>query len=166
MLTVSFFFTLYFHFSQTSSFVYVSGLASLHPTELFPSQISSSSYCVIGVCHCGPFSISTSLLHLLLFSLSQCVLPSLPSSICLSLCSHSEGLQTHLCTLICCAIVPSTPCCQPLGPLSHWHPFIIILSSPSLPITHTHTDNHPLYQRDSEKILNSNPISVEPDFCV
>lgn len=86
---------------------------------VFPSPITSTSYCVIGVCHCSPFSISTSLLHLCSFSPSLSVLPSLPSSICLSLCSHSEGPQTHLCALICCAIVPLTPCCQPLGPLSH-----------------------------------------------
>lgn len=103
---------------------------------------------------------------LFLSPLSLSVFSSLPSSVCLSLCSRSEGPQTHLCALICCAIVPLTPCCQPLEPLSHWHTFIIILSSPSLPITHTPTDNHPLYQRDSEKILNSNPISVEADSCV
>lgn len=98
--------------------------------------------------------------------LSLSVFPSLPSSVCLFLCRCSEGPQTHPCALICCAIVPLTPCCQTLGPLSHWHPFIIILSSPSLPITHTPTDNHPLYQRDSEKILNSNLIRVEPDSCI
>lgn len=108
-----------------------------------PLSVVFSHYFIILLCHWHlPL---WPLLHkhftsppLFLFPFSSSVFPSLPSSVCLSLCSRSEGPQTHLCALICCAIVPLTPCCQPLGPLSHWHPFIIILSSPSANHTHTH----------------------------
>lgn len=103
--------------------------------------VSISHHFIILLCHRRlPLR---SLLHkhftsppLFLSPLSPSVFPSLPSSVCLSLCTHSEGPQTHLCALICCAIVPLTPCCQPSG-LFHTDTRLSPLIT--LSANHTHT---------------------------
>lgn len=119
------------------SFVCVSFGLFAPLSVVFPSPITSSSYCVIGVCPCVPFSISTSLLHLCSFR------PSLRLFSLLFL-----PLSVFLCVLILrgrrliCVLLSAVPLCRWLPAVNPqasftltpvYHPLI------TLSANHTHT---------------------------
>ncbi len=106
---------------------------------VFPSPITSSSYCVIGVCPCGPFSISTSLLHLCSFRpLSVCF--PFSSFLCLSFSVQSFWGAADSSVLL--SAVPLCRWLPAVNPSSLFHTDTRLSSSSHHPLCQSHT--HPL----------------------